>query len=80
FDHDNSRHVSNVHSSTDSFGAAERGDATGRLAPPDGAPYLHVQTVGGPPRVHVDLVGAPGREAVRLEQLGAARGPTPGRS
>jgi hypothetical protein len=45
------------------------------LAPPDGAPYLHVHTIGGPPRVHLDLVGDPDREAVRLEQLGATRGP-----
>ena len=45
------------------------------LAPPDGAPYLHVQTVGGPPREHVDLVGAPEPDTVRLEQLGATRGP-----
>ena len=44
------------------------------LIPPDGAPYLHVQTVSGPPRVHLDLVGDPDRDAVRLEQLGATRG------
>jgi Glyoxalase-like domain len=45
------------------------------LVPPEGAPYLHVQTIGGPPRVHLDLVGDPDRDTVRLEQLGATRGP-----
>ena len=45
------------------------------LAPPDGAPYLHVQTIGGPPRVHLDLVGDPDRDTDRLERLGATRGP-----
>ena len=44
------------------------------LAPPDGAPYLHVQTIGGPPRVHLDLVGDPDRDTDRLERLGATRG------
>ncbi|MGY1704843.1 hypothetical protein ACI79C_09730 [Geodermatophilus sp. SYSU D00697] len=28
------------------------------LVPPSGAPYLHVQEVGGPPRVHLDLQGS----------------------
>ena len=45
------------------------------LAPPDGAPYLHLQTISGPPRVHLDLVGDPDRDAVRLEELGATCGP-----
>ena len=44
------------------------------LVPPRGAPYLHVQTIGGPPRVHLDLAGDPSRDPARLEELGATRG------
>lgn len=43
------------------------------LTPPDGAPYLHVQTIGGPPRVHLDLLGDLDRDTARLESLGATR-------
>jgi hypothetical protein len=45
------------------------------LEPRHGAPYLHIQTIGGPPRVHLDLVGDLDRDTDRLEQLGATRGP-----
>jgi hypothetical protein len=41
------------------------------LTPPDGMPYVHVQTIEGPPRVHLDLLGDADRDAVRVEQLGA---------
>ncbi len=44
------------------------------LLPPAGAPYLHVQTIGGPPRVHIDIVGEIEPETARLQELGAARG------
>jgi hypothetical protein len=44
------------------------------LLPADGAPYLHVQTIGGPPRVHLDIVGDIEQETARLEELGATRG------
>jgi Glyoxalase-like domain len=44
------------------------------LVPPSGAPYLHVQSIGGPPRIHLDLVGDPELETPRLEELGATRG------
>jgi predicted enzyme related to lactoylglutathione lyase len=43
------------------------------LTPPDGAAYLHVQTIGGPARVHLDVVGHPATEVERLEALGARR-------
>jgi predicted enzyme related to lactoylglutathione lyase len=43
--------------------------------PPDGAPYLHVQTVDAAPRVHLDVVGDPDRDVDRIAQLGATRGP-----
>jgi Glyoxalase-like domain len=43
------------------------------LVPPDGAPYLHVQVIGGPPRIHLDLVGELDRDTARLEGLGATR-------
>jgi hypothetical protein len=46
------------------------------LVPPDGAAYLHVQSIGGPPRVHLDLLGDVDRDTTRLEELGATRGPT----
>ena len=44
------------------------------LVPPDGAPYLHVQTIGGPPRVHLDLLGDVSSDPMRLERLGATLG------
>lgn len=43
------------------------------LEPPNGRPYLHVQSIGGPPRVHLDLEGDPERDTNRLEGLGACR-------
>ncbi|WP_448616430.1 VOC family protein [Modestobacter sp. URMC 112] len=45
------------------------------LLPPWGAPYLHVQRIGGPPRVHLDLLGSPADDVPRLAGLGAEPGP-----
>lgn len=43
------------------------------LVPTEGAPYVHVQRIGGPPRVHLDVVGEIERDTARLEELGATR-------
>jgi hypothetical protein len=45
------------------------------LVPPSGAPYLHVQQIGGPPRVHLDLLGSLDADVPRLADLGAEPGP-----
>ena len=44
------------------------------LVPPSGAPYLHVQRIGGPPRVHLDLLGSLTGDVPRLAELGAQPG------
>jgi hypothetical protein len=44
------------------------------LEPPDGTPYVHVQTIGGSARVHLDLVGDPDADRERLVALGATAG------
>src|SRR4051794_7730237 len=44
------------------------------LVPPSGAPYLHVQLIGGPSRVHLDLLGSPVDDVPRLAGLGAEPG------
>lgn len=45
------------------------------LGPTSGAPYLHVQRIGGPPRVHLDLLGSLAGDVPRLAELGAEPGP-----
>jgi hypothetical protein len=44
------------------------------LVPPSGAPYLHVQQIGGPPRVHLDVLGSLAGDVPRLAGLGAETG------
>ena len=45
------------------------------LGPTSGAPYLHVQRIGGPPRVHRDLLGSLAGAVPRLAELSAEPGP-----